>query len=188
MQEYRFSMNGISLLLPDFIELAKALKDAEFNYDIISNYGIKRDREATRKRELFELKIRLKQLSPNEIQFLTETRIENQKLITFLANIRSYRILREFLEEVVFDKILVFDDQLSYRDFNNFMFNKTLIHKELESVSEIMIKKIRSFIFKMLEQAGLIDSVKSKKIKVPFLDFDMQNLLSHTDQKYLLNV
>lgn len=188
MQEYRFSMNGISLLLPDFIELAQALKDAEFNYDAISNYEIKRDREATRRRALFELKLRLKQLSNKEIQFLMGARTENQKLIAFLANVRSYRILREFLEEVVYDKIMVFDNQLSYRDFNNFMYNKTLTYKELESVSEVMIKKIRSFIFKILEQAGLIDSVKSKKIQIPFLDSEMQNLLTKTDQKYLLNL
>lgn len=188
MQEYRFSMNGISLLLSDFLEIAEALKYAEFDYDKISYFEIKREREATRKRELFELKLRLKQLSKKEIRFLTETRKENQKLITFLANVRAYRILREFLEDVVLDKIMVYDDQLSYRDFTNFIYNKTLLYKELENISEIMIKKIRSFIFKMLEQAGLIDSVKSKKIQIPFLDFEMQNLLSQADQKYLLNI
>ena len=188
MQEYRFSMSGISLLLPDFIELANALKNAEFNYDQISDFEIKRDREATRKRELYELKLRLKHLSDEEIKFLTETRTENQKLITFLASVRSYRILREFLEQVIFDKIMVFDDELSYREYTNFIYNKTLLYPEFGSISEIMVKKIRQFIFKMLEQAGLINSVKSKKIQIPFLDFEMQNLLPKADQKYLLNL
>jgi len=188
MQEYRFSMSGISLLLPDFIELAKVLIDAEFDYNEISNFELNRDRGATRKRELYELKLRLKNLSDKEIQFLIKTRRENQRLITFLASVRSYRILREFLEQVVFDKIMVFDDELSYREYTNFIYNKTLLYPEFEGISEIMIKKIRQFIFKMLEQAGLINSVKAKKIQIPFLDFEMQSLLSKTDQKYLLNL
>lgn len=188
MQNYRFSLTGASLLVSEFVELAKALKDSDYDFQNFANDGIKRDREATRKRELSELILRLKQLSNDEMLFLTETRVENQKLITFLANVRLYRILREFIEEVVWDKLGVFDDQLSHRDFANFIYNKSLIHPEIENLTELTIKKVQQVIFKMLEQAGLIDSVKSKKIQVPFLDYELQNLISNSDKKYLLNL
>lgn len=188
MQEYRFTMTGASLMVSDFVELAKVFEKVDFNFERILDFEIKRDRAATRKRELSELKLRLKHLSHKEIHAITVTRIENQKLITFLANVRLYRILREFIEEIIWDKIMVFDEQLSYRDFANFIYNKTLMHQEIENLSEITIKKVRQVIFKMLEQAGLIDSVKAKKIQIPFLDFEMQNLISQADQKYLLNL
>lgn len=188
MQEYRFTMTGASLMVSEFVELSKSFEESEFCFDKISDFEIKRDRAATMKRELSELRLRLKHLSKKEISVITATRIENQKLITLLANVRLYRILREFIEEVIWDKIAVFDEQLSYRDFANFIYNKTLMHQEIENLSENTIKKVRQVIFKMLEQAGLIDSIKSKKIQIPFLDFEMQNLLSKADQKYLLNV
>lgn len=188
MQDYRFTMTGASLMVSEFVELAKILTKDNFSSEDLSGYEMNKDRETTKKRELRELKFRLNHLSEKEIQTLTVTRIENQKLITFLANVRLYRILREFIEEVIWDKVIVFDEQLGYRDFANFIYNKTLIYQEIENLSETTIKKVRQVIFKMLEQAGLIDSVKSKKIQIPFLDFEMQNLISQADQKYLLNL
>lgn len=188
MQNYRFSLTGASLMVAEFVEVAKALKDANYNDEGISTFELKKDRAATGKRELSELKLRLKYLSEKEIQFITETRIENQKLITFLANVRLYRILREFIEEIILDKLIVFDTQLSNRDFANFIYNKSLVNSEIEKLSELTLKKVQQVIFKMLEQSGLIDSVKSKKIHIPFLDFEIQNIISQSDQKYLLNL
>lgn len=188
MQEYRFTMTGASLMVSEFVELAKVFEKVDFNFENIQDFEIKRDRAATRKRELSELKLRLKHLSEKEMRTLTVTRIENQKLITFLANVRLYRILREFVEEVILDKLKVFDTQLNQRDFVNFIYNKSLVHPEIDNLTELTQKKVQQVIFKMLEQAGLIDSVKSKKLQIPILDFEMQNLLSNNDQKHLLNL
>jgi len=188
MQDYRFSLTAASLMLPEFVNLAKALRDNDFKFEGITSHDLGKERTATGKRELAELKLRLKTLSSKEITFLTETRIENQKLITFLANARVYRILREFIEEVMWEKISVFDEQLNASDLANFIYNKSIEYPEIENLSPITIKKIQQVIFKILEQASLIDSVKSKKIQIPFLDFELQNLLSKTDQKHLLSL
>lgn len=188
MNEYRFSMTAASLMTKEFVELAQSLIDAEFDYSKISSTDLLRDRDTTRKREFAELQLRMKMLSENEIFFLANTNDVNQKLLTFLACVKVYRILREFIEEVIWNKLLVFDEQLHSRDFVGFIYDKGLDYSEVETLSDNTKKKIQQVIFKMLEQAGLIDNVRSKKIIVPFFDYSLQNNLSDLDKKYLLNL
>ena len=106
MQVYRFSFTAASLMVSELVVLAKLLISVDFDYDQISQNEIKRDRETTRKREFSELVLRLKTLSNEEIKILAESSLENQKLISFLACVRLYRIIREFVEEVILEKIL----------------------------------------------------------------------------------
>ncbi|WP_343624780.1 BrxA family protein [Flavobacterium lindanitolerans] len=188
MQDYRFSLTAASLMVPEFLGLAKMLYENDFRIDTALNLEIKKDRKATQKRELAELKLRLHNLSKKEIVFCTETHNENQKLICLLANVRTYRILREFIEEVILDKIMVYDYQLNSRDFANFMYNKSLLYPEIEALSESTRKKVQQVIFKMLEQAGLLDNIRNKKIQIPLLDFEIKNIISDNDQKYFLNL
>lgn len=188
MQVYRFSFTAASLMVSELVVLAKLLISVDFDYDQISQNEIKRDREATRKREFSELVLRLKTLSNEEIKILAESSLENQKLISFLACVRLYRIIREFVEEVILEKILLFDNLLSNRDISAFMYNKSLEYKEIEKLTEGTQKKVQQVIFKILEQAGIIDSVRTKKIQIPFLDFNLQNILLGQDKKYLLNL
>ncbi len=188
MQGYRFSFTAASLMVSELVVLAKLLISSDFEYDKISHNEIKRDREATRKREFSELVLRLKTLTNEEIKILGEGNIENQKLISFLACVRLYRIVREFVEEVILEKILIYDNILSSRDISAFMYNKSLENKEIENLTEGTQKKIQQVIFKILEQAGIIDSVRAKKIQIPYLDFNLQNILSEQDKKYLLNL
>lgn len=188
MQKYRFSFTGASLMVKEFVELALMLVDSGFDYTKISSSDVSKDREATRKREFAELKLRMQQLSEKEIEYLTETSVENQKLISFLACVRSYRILREFIEEVVWDKLFVFDNQLSSRDLIGFMYNKSLLCPEIEQLSVITQKKMQQVMFRIMEQAGLIDNIRSKKIQIPYLEDSLRNVLSDYDKKYLLNL
>lgn len=188
MNEYRFSMTAASLMTKEFVELAQSLINVDFDYSRISSADLLKDRDTTRKREFTELQLRMKMLSENEIIFLANTNDVNQKLLTFLSCVKLYRILREFIEDVIWNKLYVFDEQLNARDFVGFIYDKGLDYSEVEVLSDNTKKKIQQVIFKMLEQAGLIDNVRSKKITIPFLDYSLQNNLSDLDKKYLLNL
>lgn len=185
---YRFSLTAASLLVVDFVELAKIYQEANFDWNAINHNEVIRDRETTRKREFAELKLRLSYLSEEEIRFITGTHIDNQKIFTFLAAVRTYRVLREFVDFIVNEKLMVFNYQLSVGDMNSFMYQKRMENEVFDALSDTTFKKVQQVIFKMLEQAGLIDSVRSKKIQVPYLDYDMENMLSSMDKKYLLQL
>ena len=187
-QSYRFSMTAASLAIDEFIILANRLVKVDFDYDELSFQDINKERAITGKRKFSEQLLRLKQMSKEEILFLLDTNTSNQRLLAFLASVRLYRFLREFVVEVILQKIVVHDYQLSERDMNSFMYDKSIDHDEIMNLSEQTKEKVKQVILKLLEQAGLIESISTKKIKIPFLDNKMNLLLSSTDRKYLLNI
>lgn len=186
-QQYLFSFTGASLLVPEFVILATFLKENNFDYNKLSEQHIKRERATTSKREFAELLLRLKYFSENEVRLLTETTPENQRLLSLLACVRAYRILREVITDVLLERLLVFDTQLHSRNFSAFFATKKWEHESINALSDQTQKKVLQVLVKMLEQGGLIDSVRSKKITVPYLDAAMQITLSDQDKKYLLN-
>lgn len=187
-QDYRFSLTAASLEVDEFLLLAKHLVNSDFDYSSLSYDQLNKERAVTGERKFFELMLRLKQLSKAEIEILIQTSKDNQCLLAFLANVRSYRFLREFIEEVIWHKLVVFDYQLSSQDLNSFMYEKSIAYDEVKKLSTTTQKKVQQVIFKLLEQASLIDSVRSKKIQPKFLDFELQNLLTDLDKRYLLSL
>lgn len=187
-QPYRFSMTAASLAIDEFIILANRLIKVDFDYERLSYQDINKERAITGKRKFSEQLLRLKQMSKEEILFLLETNTSNQRLLVFLASVRLYRFLREFVVEVILQKIAVHDYQLSERDMNSFMYDKSVDHNEIMNLSEQTKEKVKQVILKLLEQAGLIESVSIKKIRIPFLDNQMLHLLDIMDRKYLLNI
>lgn len=181
-------MTAASLVVDEFLCLAKSLVEVDFDYEEISYLQINKERATTSKRKFAEIVLRLKTLTEDEIRFLINTNIENQRLLIFIASVRLYRFLREFIQEVIWEKLIVYDFQLTNRDMISFMYNKSIDYNQIGGLSEMTKKKIQQVIFKQMEQAGLIDSVASKKIQVPFLDFQMQHLLTDLDKKHLLNL
>lgn len=188
MQQYRFSMTGASLVIDEFLILAKNLVEAECDFSKLSYLQINKERSTTGKRKFSELILRLRELSEKEVAFLIDTNKENQRLLIFLASVRLYRFLREFIEEVIWEKLMVYDYQLTNRDLTSFMYEKSIVYDEIRDLSENSKKKVQQVTFKHLEQAGLIDNIINKKLQIPFLDFQLQHLLTTMDKKYLLNL
>jgi len=181
-------MTGASLLVTEFIHLAGQLVAVDYDLVKLTSGDLDRDRAGTRKREFGELKIRLSTLSNDEINYLSSASLENQRMVAFISCVRLYRILQEFLDEVVLYKIQAFDYQLDSMDFNSFLYNKSVDHEEIHVLSEITKKKVQQVIFKMFEQAGLIDDVRTKKLQVPFLDYGIKSIIPESEHKYLLNI
>lgn len=187
-QKYRFSITAASLAVNEFLVLANHLVEVDFDFDQLSHQLMDKERSTTAKRKFSELILRIQELSQEEILFLTRTSLENKRLVIFLASVRLYRFLREFMEEVVIEKIKIFDYQLTNRDIVSFMYDKSTLYDEIRDLSDTTQKKVQQVIYKQLEQAGLIDRVATKKIRIPFIDYEMQNILSSIDKKYLLNL
>lgn len=181
-------MTGASLLVSEFVHLAGQFVAVDYNLGKLSSGDLDRDRAGTRKREFGELKLRLSTLSKDEINYLSSAGLENQRMVAFISCVRLYRILQEFLDEVVLYKIQAFDYQLDSMDFNSFLYNKSIDHEEIHLLSEITKKKVQQVVFKMFEQAGLIDDVRTKKLQVPFLDYGIKSIIPESEHKYLLNI
>ena len=55
----------------------------------------------------------------------------------------------------------------------------------MESLTEITQKKIKQVTFKMLEQAGLIDSIKSRRIQPQLLESDTIEVIINDNSELL---
>lgn len=76
-------------------------------------------------------------------------------------------------------------EKVTYANFNEFFNEKKYIHSELESITDLTVKKIRQVVFKILEQAELIESVDTGILRRPYLPEKVENVIVKDDPKWL---
>lgn len=171
------------------VELSCKLVESGANVASLTTNDLYRERAVTSKRELIELQLRLSTLSRNELEFLTEAKYEERGLLCLIAFGRTYKFFKDFIEEVVLEKVSMFDFYLTDRDYITFVNRKQIDHEELEQLADSTKKKIKQVVFKVLEQAGIIDSIKTRNIQTPHIGRAFEQLICQTnpnDLKLLL--
>jgi hypothetical protein len=74
----------------------------------------------------------------------------------WVAACRRYSLLGEFAEEVLRERFLLLAPTLDHSDFDSFVRTKAMWHEELAELKESTYRKLRSNVFLMLREAGLI--------------------------------
>lgn len=99
---------------------------------------------------------RLQQLTPDEMELLLDGSPQEQRYLLWLAVTRRSSFIHDFAVELLREKYLRLDLQLTHDDYDAFFYRKEEWHPELEEVAESTHKKQRQYLFKMLRQAGLL--------------------------------
>tara|TARA_R110002096_G_scaffold365147_4_gene558488 strand:- start:258 stop:896 length:639 start_codon:yes stop_codon:yes gene_type:complete len=175
--QYKFSFTALSLKVRESIILAQKLKDEKLSLDDLSPKDLSDPRGATSKRKFQEFLRRFKQFSREELDLLAEGNPHEQKQLCLLGFARYYRFFHEFVTEVMLEKTMVFDYELTDRDINAFVSRKSIDHPELESLADSTRKKVVQVLWKVLEQSELINSVKERKINTPLVDERLERLI-----------
>lgn len=103
-----------------------------------------------------EVAQRLAVLSDDEIQLLIDATPSERGHLMWAAACRRYRLIGEFAEEVLRERFLLLAPTLDYGDFNSFLRGKAIWHEELADLKDSTLRKLRSTVFKMLIEAGLL--------------------------------
>lgn len=140
---------------------------------------------STRKREFIELKRRLETLTPEQLAFYPHATSSDVKNLTMLACFKLYQFIFDFASTTIRNKLLLFDFQILNSDYESFYESKALSFDNLNTISEGTQYKLKQVMFKMFEQVGLIDSVKTKIIQKPYLSEELIKLIINDDPKYL---
>ena len=165
--KYSFSFTTASLMINGMVQIAESKRNnSDFNY--IESLG--NGKSATGKKYYAELKKRLKNLTSDEVDVLIDGDLQTQKQICFLAVCKTYGFINDFTIEVLRNKLLVFDYEITDGDYLSFFRGKMQEHEELEKLTEQTQQKIKGVIFKIYEQSGIIDHVKTKIIQPQFVD------------------
>lgn len=108
------------------------------------------------KRIFREVASRLKELTPEERTILLDGSRPDQNYLLWLAICKRYRFIYDFAVEVVREKYLRLDLDLSYDDYDLFFNTKAEWHPEVEGVAESTRNKQRQVVFKMMREAELL--------------------------------
>jgi Putative inner membrane protein (DUF1819) len=144
-----------------------------------------RERAKTNKREFAELFLRLKVLDRPLMEKLVYGTQDDQKQIAIISFGRTYSFFKDFVEEVMMEKISLFDFKLEDRDYNSFISKKSIEHEELDQLADSTKYKIKQVLLKVLEQGGLIDNIKEKNITMPVVDREIERIIAQTDAEDL---
>lgn len=187
MEKYLLSYTAASLLTHETETVAKLyleLQDWEsVKVEVVEQNVLQKNALSTRKREYSEIKKRLSRLTAKEFALYgTDT---ESRYLAFLACIKTYRLIYEFVAEVLREKVLLFDDQILPSDYTSFFESKQAGAEELNAISEVTEAKLRQVLFRILADVGLIDSVKRMHICVPTLPRDLVEAIIEDDPMLL---
>lgn len=180
--KYKFSFTASSLRLNEMMLVAKATID---NREIDYTNELGNGKATTGKRMLREMNSRMAHLTDKQLNILANGNLINQKHIAFLAICKSYAFIRDFVVEVLRNKLLVFDYQLSEGEYITFYRTKAEIHTEMDTLTEGTQGKIRQVVFTILAQSGIIDSIKTKNILPQILDPLVVRAIVEDDPQWL---
>ena len=132
---YSFSFTGAGLHLADLRRLAclaveqgrDAIHDKQLSEEVI-----KKGNERTNRRELQELRKRIEVLSNEQLTLQCEGDHIEQKQLALLGICKAYDYFKDFVVEVIREKYVVFDYELTEGDYFTFLNRKLEHHPELE--------------------------------------------------------
>jgi len=98
-------------------------------------------------------------------------------MVMLLATIKTYQFILEFIVEVIRPKWIQFDDEILDSDYDRFIYEKEELHDELEKLSDKTKAQIKQVLFRILAEAGLIDSAKTRRIVQPYVAENIVELI-----------
>ena len=132
IDKYDFSFTAASLRLNDLRHVAIQEFEGE-ELDYINDLGS--GKSSTGKRMLIEYNKRLQVLSKDEKRILINGDLTSQKQVAFLSVCRVHAFIRDFVIEVVREKVLIFDYELrdgEYFSFFRFQEDNKFLTKSID--------------------------------------------------------
>ena len=108
------------------------------------------------RRTIGEVIPRLQKFSNDELSYFITGGEKDQKHLLWLAICRRHRCIADVMEEVVHDRYVSLKYTVGTEDFNLFWTQKSVSHPELERISDSTREKLRTVLFKMIREIGII--------------------------------
>ena len=184
-EPYRLSFTSTSSLLPTFVRLANMTVENGYSLHLLTNEKVEIGKKSTNIRQLRELKLRLKTLTREELKMLAKGSLVDQKHMTLLAICKTYRFIFDFIIEVVRDKALIYDYEIRESDYKSFINRKLFDHPELERIKDSSKVKIKTVLFRIISEVGLIDNARSRLIQPVLLSNELQTIIVQENPELL---
>lgn len=170
----KYSFISRTLLINETLKVAALYSESkswdEVRKVVIEDNLLQKNKTVTLQKQFSEIKTRLQDLSDELLDYLNQADLSSARLILLLACARKYRLLHEFIIEVIRDKYLSFSYKLFEHDFEKFLRDKSIDYPEIDNWKQDTRVKMKSYIFKILEEAGLVELENgSRNIVKPYI-------------------
>ena len=187
--DYIFSYTAATLMLHETNEVMKKYleyKDWNKVKEIVIEENIMQKQSvSSRKRVFTEIKRRIETLSNEQLEYVNESSSSDIRNFIFLTILKTYRFIFEFMTEVISKKVLMFDYKILNSDYETFFESKKYGVEQLENITEATQYKLKQVLFRILEEAMIIDNTKSKNILKPHLSGEVIKLIIKDNPIYL---
>lgn len=178
---YQLSFTAASMMLNESIKLANTyVNSRNWNLvkDSVDSFNLLQSRTKSRSiRVQQELIQRLKELNFDQLEFFVNATIQDQKHLLWYTICKKYFFIQEFAIEVLHDKYLGMNFQITDLDYDAFFNRKVNDHDELLEITDTTRAKLKQVVFRMLHEADLLDD--NDFIIETFLSQGVLNLLQN---------
>ncbi len=102
---------------------------------------------------------------------------DSAKQVCLYAMMNQYRVINEFMVNVIGEKYRIKDFSFSKKDMNVFFSRLQEQSDVVASWSDSTIQKLKQVIIKMLVDTEYLDDSKSETLNTILIDFDLKNIL-----------
>lgn len=180
-KKYNFSFTGFSLRENEMLKVAEAMSK-KLPVEMVDFGDGNRN---TGQRRLVAIKRRLDQFTKQQFELFLESDFLIRKQLAFLSVCKAHAFIREFAVEVLREKLLVYDYEITEGDYISFYRRKFELHPEMEELTEQTEYKIRQVTFKILEQAGIINDIKERILQPQLLSNEIVQAIVSDNKEWL---
>ena len=183
---YRISFTSGGLFYREAVKVADLYSSLQ-DWDLVREQLIEKNLLQTRTRSSMirtarELTQRLKTLTSEQLAILADGTRQEQNQVLWLAVCKHYAFVREFATEVMREKYLRLDWELSYTDFDTFFYAKAEWNEGLQKTKDSTRKKLCQVLFRMFTEAQIIST--DHVILPAFFSARVVNAIIQDDRTY----
>jgi hypothetical protein len=131
------------------------------------------------------VRTRLKEMTPLQMERLAEGTFTEQQQLLWVAVCKVYPFIGAFALEVLLNKIQAFEYIVHESDYTEFLEAQTLKEPKLQQVSDSTYQKLRSRLYRMMEEAGIVNNREERVITPPVVTTYVAEALIDEDPKLL---
>lgn len=187
---YNAEISAGSLMLRESRQIAKLLlagaNDEAWEKALYIDNVLQKKIRATARRMARLIRNRLELMSPDLWEMVVHGNSEVATQALLAAAIKHSRLLGDFLSDVIKECYKVFNQQLSIKDWNNFLVVCEQRDPAVATWTNSTRVKLGQVVFRILAEVKYLDSTRSMKLMPIVLTREIQEYLIKHEEKYIL--
>lgn len=179
--EYSASLTGEPYLYFELKQVAKlrleGLSDKEIRAKINKENLFQYETNKSNNKRISAALKRTQALDKILLNLLVNGTLNTSKHIALIAIMKTNSLFLEFMKEVYYEKVVARDLTLDNKEFRIFFANKAEQSEKVASWQDYTLNKLRQVYLRILFEAGLVKSLKSREITPPIIEEDLANHL-----------